>query len=219
MATIVSPPFVVSEVLKAAGVAQLVVDIFAQKSASEGCATPIMATGIMSDAGGFDATVLVTSHSAAVERVVSCAVSQEVNSMLERLPRTPEESIVIGEASMYVRLLFSLHDTEIISLPVAIALASIVRSTVGATLLPVTSSVAVTSTVKLTRAPRGCVGAEVGAEVDELATGAAEGADVGEVGAGDGDPDGTPVGALVGPEVPRAIAYAAATCAPSMPPE
>ena len=191
--TIVSPPFVVSEVLKAAGEAQYIIEVLVQKDANEGCATPRMARGIVSGAGGFDATVLVTSHSATVERVASCAVSQAArNSMLERLPRTPEESIVIGEASMYVKLLFALHETEMISLPVAAAPVATVRRTVGVS-LPVADSAADTFDVNSTYVPRGCVGAEVGALVGATVglavigatvglavVGATVGADVGE---------------------------------------
>tara|TARA_B110000208_G_C11518300_1_gene339661 strand:- start:159 stop:674 length:516 start_codon:yes stop_codon:yes gene_type:complete len=166
MTTIVSPPFVVSEVLNASSVVQLLVEMFAQKRASDGCATPKMEMGIASAAGDFDCTVLVTSQSAVVERVASCKVSHAARKpMPERLPRTPDESIVIGTASTYLILLFALHEMEMISFPVTATPAATVRRTVGAA-LPVGSSEAITFSDKSTYELRRCVGAEVGAELN-----------------------------------------------------
>ena len=187
-----------------------------QRSANEGCATPLTVTGIASTAGGFAATVLDTTHCTVVTRDTSCCASHAPKtSKPVRPPRTPLESIVIGALSTKATFSLCSQATVITSSPVAPA--SMVRSVTGATAVSnAESSETVMSEVKLTRVPSWCVGAVLGAAVGTCVgtdmLGAAVGAALGTnvLGAAVGtDVLGAAVGAAVGSDVLGAAVGAA----------
>lgn len=121
---------------------------------------------------------------------------------LRRSPRTPFESIVIGVPTAKVMSSLGSHETVMSSSLVAIAFAATVRSVAEGVCSSEKSSATVVSAAKSTRAPSGCVGAEVGAVVG-AEDGVEVGTDVGaEVGTGVvGVEVGAEVGTLVGDEV------------------
>ena len=101
-----------------------------QKSATLGCAMPMIVTGIESVAVGFEGTVLAMLHSMTVECDARCSVSH--GAVILNVGRDgPAVVMMIGVGVTKVMFSLGVHEAVMVSGPVATASGLTVKRTTG----------------------------------------------------------------------------------------